>query len=84
MKKLKRCVIHIGTEKTATNSIQHVLSINRKMFSDEGVIYPEATGRGGGSQIGFVAAIKAGVFDNPEIRRQLGIANAAIPMTTNR
>ena len=61
-------------EKTATSSIQHFLSMNRQALSEEGVIYPQATGLDGGSQVGFVAAVQSTPV-NSAIRRQVGIAD---------
>ena len=53
--KFRRCVIHIGTEKTGTTSIQKFLSSSRKSLQAEGVIYPASAGLHGGSQWEFVA-----------------------------
>ncbi|MBN9673838.1 hypothetical protein [Roseibium aggregatum] len=39
-----RIVLHIGTEKTATTSIQWHLYENRKLFAEKGVLYPEKLG----------------------------------------
>lgn len=55
--KVERCILHIGTEKTGTSSIQHFLSMNRLALMAEGVVYPRFTGMDGGSQWGFVAAV---------------------------
>ncbi|UHD14508.1 hypothetical protein [Thiocapsa bogorovii] len=55
--KIQRCILHIGTEKTGTSSIQHFLSMNRSALAEQGVIYPSFTGTQGGSQWGFVAAV---------------------------
>lgn len=54
-KRFKRCVLHIGTVKTGTTTIQSFLTINRNSLIDRGFIYPSATGKNGGSQWGFVA-----------------------------
>lgn len=69
---LKRCVIHIGTEKTGTSSIQHLLSANRERFASEGVVYPRFTGEHGGSQEGFVVACKP---ESTAIAKKLGLTN---------
>jgi len=53
-KKFKRCVLHIGTEKTGTSSIQRFLTKNRQLFLQDGVLYPSITGEDGGSQWDFV------------------------------
>lgn len=39
-----RIVLHIGTEKTATTSIQRYFNDNRQGFADKGVLYPEKLG----------------------------------------
>lgn len=54
-KRFRRCVLHIGTEKTGTSTIQRFLSRNRQQLAQDGIVYPAATGRSGGSQWGFVA-----------------------------
>lgn len=51
-----RCVLHIGSEKTGTSTIQRFLTRNRDALARDGVIYPAATGAHGGSQWGFVAS----------------------------
>lgn len=56
--RVDRIVLHIGTEKTGTSTIQHFLSKNRDAFAAEGVVYPRFTGANGGSQWGFVAAVQ--------------------------
>ncbi len=56
--KFKRCVIHIGTEKTGSSTIQKFLALNRKRFAREGILYPAATGKDGGSQWGFAASAR--------------------------
>lgn len=51
----RRCVLHIGTEKTGTSTIQHFLSANREALARDGIVYPRFTGPRGGSQWGFTA-----------------------------
>lgn len=55
--KIKRCVLHIGTEKTGTSTIQEYLKVNRKNLSKDGVLYPAFAGPNGGSQWEFVAYV---------------------------
>ena len=40
------CVIHIGTEKTGTTSIQRTLDANAKLLLQEGVLWPAVLQRG--------------------------------------
>jgi len=70
-KKFERCVIHIGTEKTGSTSIQKLLSMNRRVLSRRGFVYPTVTGRDGGSQWGFVAA----VHDEPWAMEDIALAH---------
>ena len=53
--KFRRCVIHIGTEKTGTSSIQKFLADSRESLRADGVVYPKCAGLRGGSQWEFVA-----------------------------
>lgn len=53
--RFQRCIIHIGTEKTGSSTIQQFLSQNRKKFAKQGVLYPECTGTHGGTQWAFPA-----------------------------
>ncbi len=55
--RVERILLHIGTEKTGTSSIQHFLSRNRAALAAEGFVYPQFTGANGGSQWGVVAAV---------------------------
>ncbi|WP_444888131.1 hypothetical protein [Microbulbifer sp. JMSA008] len=38
---MKKLIIHIGTEKTGTTSIQHFCAENRLLLKEQGLIYPE-------------------------------------------
>lgn len=42
----RRIILHAGTEKTGTTSIQRFLWENRKELLDRGCLYPESLGRG--------------------------------------
>ncbi len=73
--RVDRIVLHIGTEKTGTSSIQHFLSGNRAALGADGIVYPLFTGPNGGSQWGFVAAVarrpwKSDIGARLEIRDQ--------------
>lgn len=73
--KLRKCILHIGTEKTGTSSIQKLLCENRRALLRQGILYPQAAAPYGGSQWEFVAC----AHDSPwssDIGRQLGIADA--------
>lgn len=39
---IERCVLHIGSEKTGTTSIQHYFGTNREALLDEGFWYPSS------------------------------------------
>ncbi|MDN5849769.1 MAG: hypothetical protein L0H63_09065, partial [Nitrococcus sp.] len=55
--RFKRCLLHIGTEKTGTSTIQRFLAANRQALAAEGVLYPTCGGgENGGSQWGFAAS----------------------------
>ena len=53
VKRFKRCILHIGTEKTGSSSIQAFLNQNRKTLLKDGILYPHTSI--GGSQWEFVA-----------------------------
>jgi hypothetical protein len=44
MKKFKLCLLHIGTAKTATTSMQASFSLNRRKLADMGLYYPVTPG----------------------------------------
>lgn len=48
------CILHIGTEKTGTTTIQQFLAANRPALASESVLYPVAGGAEG-SQWGYAA-----------------------------
>jgi glycosyltransferase involved in cell wall biosynthesis len=54
--RVKRCILHIGIEKTGTSTIQRFLADNRDQFRNEAVVYPRTGGAEGcGSNWGFAA-----------------------------
>ncbi len=55
--RFKRCIIHIGTEKTGSTAIQTHLERNRRKLLRAGVLYPASAGQVYSSQMEFVAAI---------------------------
>ncbi len=74
-KRFKRCVLHIGTEKTGTSTLQRFLTVNRKELVRDGVIYPSATGNNGGTQWGFVACAQNKPWET-DVGVALGIHSA--------
>ena len=40
-----RCILHIGTEKTGSTSLQTALSVNRQHLSERGIFYSKEAGR---------------------------------------
>lgn len=54
-KRFRRCIIHIGTEKTGTTAIQTMLQANRKNLQHQGVVYPACAGKHTSTQWEFVA-----------------------------
>ena len=54
-KRFKTCILHIGTEKTGTSTIQKFLDSNRKALLKENICYPETPFTRFGSQWEFVA-----------------------------
>ena len=74
-RKIDRCILHIGTEKTGTSSIQGFLAGNRRQLIRQGILYPEAAGLGGGSQWEFVACVQDAPWGT-DIGRRLAIADA--------
>ncbi len=73
-RKARTLVLHIGTEKTGSSSIQHTLARNRKLLRARGVLYPESVGPRRGSQWGFVACSRSAPAAD-DIDHALGIAD---------
>lgn len=69
--RFKHCIVHIGTEKTGTSSIQLFLDRNRHAFAQEGVVYPQL-GKGG-SQWELVAVAHSDPWKDVSLSRHLGI-----------
>lgn len=51
MRKFKECVLHIGTEKTGTSSIQSFCRSNKEMLGDLGYYYPQSLGKAGHARL---------------------------------
>lgn len=56
--RFKKCILHIGTEKTGTKVIQNYLQGNRKRLLKAGCLYPYAANTEHASQWEFVAAVQ--------------------------
>lgn len=69
--RFKHCIIHIGTEKTGTSSIQQFLEHNRRSLAQEGVFYPHL-GKGG-SQWELVAVAHPQAWKDAGLSCHLGI-----------
>jgi hypothetical protein len=52
-------VLHIGSGKTGTSSIQQFLRINRPRLARRGILYPHAPGRARHTQLGFFVKTEA-------------------------
>lgn len=61
--KTKRLVLHIGTEKTGTTSIQNGLAVNRECLRENGIIFPRSLGWVNHTLLA-AACLDDGVFDN--------------------
>ena len=44
---MSKLILHVGTHKTATTTIQDLLALNRKVLSDHGIVYPKLGPAGG-------------------------------------
>lgn len=73
-KRFKLCILHIGTEKTGTSTIQSFLNLNREDLSKAGLFYPTTSTRG--SQWEFVAISHPTPWDT-DIGKELNISNQA-------
>lgn len=73
-KRFKHCILHIGTEKTGTSTIQTFLNENRDELKDDGIFYPET--QLAGSQWEFVALSHPKPWEM-DIGRKLNIGNAS-------
>lgn len=62
--KFNQCILHIGTEKTGTSSIQYFLDSNRKGLAENGIFYPVTKSKKAGSQWEFVAVAARSPWEN--------------------
>lgn len=71
---MARAILHIGTEKTGTTSIQSYLYSNKKTLAAGGYIYPKAAGDQNHIKLAVYGAEDGRVDD---LRRSLNISNLA-------
>lgn len=69
---IRKCVIHIGTEKTGTTAIQSFLGSERKSLRSQGVLYPKDMPKSTASQWEFVAAVQSEPW-RQDVGRAFGI-----------
>ncbi|HET7328285.1 MAG TPA: hypothetical protein VFJ14_13485, partial [Nocardioidaceae bacterium] len=63
-------VLHIGTGKTGTSSIQYLLRDNRDRLARLGHLYPQTPGRARHGRLGLFIKSDAGLENSPEWHRQ--------------
>lgn len=73
-KPFKKCILHIGTEKTGTTAIQEYLRSNRNELKKRGVYHPVAADTEHSSQWEFVAIVHHAPW-NQDTGRELGITD---------
>lgn len=73
-KPFKKCILHIGTEKTGTTAIQEYLRSNRSELQKRGVYHPVAADTEHSSQWEFVAIVHHAPW-NQDTGRELGITD---------
>jgi hypothetical protein len=69
-----KCILHIGTEKTGTTSLQNFLVINRQALSQHGYLYPRSAGPKG------YRTLAAAAYDSDrrdDLTKNLGIRSDA-------
>jgi hypothetical protein len=74
--RFKKCVLHIGTEKTGSTAIQDYLSAHRRPLAKAGALYPVQLDPNTASQWEF-AAVANRVPWKQDLGRELGISDAA-------
>ncbi len=75
-RQFKRCILHIGTEKTGSTAIQNYLINARQNLRGHGVLYPKSAGCHHSSQWEFVAAVHHQAWKQ-DLGRTFGIEDAA-------
>lgn len=77
-KRFDRCILHIGTEKTGSTSLQAMLADNRKILSDHGFFFPESLSQiaGDGNHCHIAAmALRDDAYDE-DLRGRWGIKDS--------
>ncbi|TYL51602.1 hypothetical protein FXB39_07350 [Nocardioides sp. BGMRC 2183] len=64
-----RVVLHIGSGKTGTTSIQRLLAINRSALTDAGVLYPRSPGQQRHTRLGLFATPPSALGQNKDWQR---------------
>lgn len=78
--KIKHCILHIGTEKTGTTTLQEFLSLNRGRLLSKGFLVPSSLWRGGSDHT-FLATYSLDIHnleDDLRIWRQIRSAEDVI------
>lgn len=75
-KRFRKCIIHIGTEKTGTSAIQAHLSRHRRTLLAHDILYPKTAGTNNLSQWEFVAAVQIAPWGT-DLGRSLDIVDEA-------
>jgi hypothetical protein len=79
--RFRRCVLHLGTEKTGSTSLQRFLALNREQLLEQGVFVPVSLvppdAAGGLNHSDLVALALADWRLDDTLRRARGIADAA-------
>lgn len=72
-------ILHIGTEKTGTTSLQEFLALNRDMLNNQGILYPKSLGKKNHIKLAAYAAntpsklISRLALDSDEKRREFRV-----------
>ncbi|PPQ28586.1 hypothetical protein CCS01_24095 [Rhodopila globiformis] len=78
-RRFRTCILHIGTEKTGTTSLQNCLGLNRKLMADNGYFIPRSpVGLSDGTTMNHVQLAMVSMYDekfDDDLRRQYGILN---------
>ena len=75
-KPFKKCILHIGTEKTGSTTIQEYLKSNRDALAKHGAYHPIAADTEHSSQWEFVAVVHHAPWTQ-DTGRELGIIDKA-------